>query len=67
MLILLAKHPSVCVISDMIRAFYQGQLDRKSVEPILRKSYRIAENEECAKIQDAIDDIQVTLKWQIIL
>lgn len=68
----LSTHRSVFIVSMVILAYsllalYHKRLDRKIVEPIIKKAWKRAEGNEKNRIQDAVDDINNILKWHLKL
>lgn len=68
----LSAHRSVFIVSMVILAYsllalYHKRLDRKIVEPIIKKAWKSAEGNEKDRIQDAVDDINSALKWHLKL
>lgn len=68
----LSNHRSVFIVSMVILAYsllalYHKRLDRKIVEPIIKKAWKRAERNEKDRILDAVDDINSALKWHLKL
>lgn len=68
----LSNHRSVFIVSMVILAYsllalYHKRLDRKIVEPIIKKAWKRAEGNEKDRILDAVDDINSILKWHLKL
>ena len=72
MLTSLSTQESANVLSMIILAFsllaiYHGRLDRTIAEPVIKRAWQTAEGADRARIQDAVDDINTSLKWNLIL
>ena len=55
------------ILSMSILAVLHSRLDRSIVEPIIIREWETATEENKATIQDAVDDINHALKWNLIL
>lgn len=71
-LVLLSNHPSTFIVSMVFLAFsflalYHKRLDRTVVEPIIKRTWATAQGLDKARIQDALDDINHALKWNLTL
>jgi hypothetical protein len=66
----LSRHHSVSIVSMVIVAYsllalYHKRLDRAVVEPIIKKAWSSAKGSDKARIRDAVDDINYSLKWKL--
>lgn len=68
----LSSHQSIHIVSMVILAFsllavYHKRLERGIAEPVIRKAWAAAEGLDKARIEDAVDDINDILKWNLKL
>lgn len=55
------------ILAFSLLAVYHKRLDRKIVEPIIMREWHIADSINKSTIQNAVDDINYTLKWNLHL
>ena len=53
------------ILAISLLAIKHERLERGRIEPIIKNEWKIADDESKATIQDAIDDINHALKWNM--
>lgn len=72
LLMRLADHPSPHVVSLVILslsllAVFHGRLDREAAEPVIRRGWALAKGPDRGRIWDAVEDIRLSLGWDLTL
>jgi len=55
------------ILAISLLAIYHKRLEREKIEPIIKREWEIADDESKITIQDAIDDINHAMNWNMIV
>ena len=55
------------ILAISLLAIYHRRLEREKIEPIIKREWEIADDESKITIQDAIDDINHAMNWNMIV
>jgi len=58
---------AMAILAISLLAIYHRRLKREKIEPIIKREWEIADDESKITIQDAIDDINHAMNWNILV